>query len=273
MSYDKEKLINMSGENKGNTPKLVLNKVKLNGKDGIFKKTLLTKPKNDKDRYDIEDLGDNINVIFLKIRRYLVKETNDGVMLQSSEHNSPDNMITLYNKEAQDTSGKATDLREKFPELRTIQVIYALLLTNNGAELIRLIAKGSSLGSKNKPEDSIPFYDYLTSFNRTGENPEHSFEYITKIISKSEKGPVGDYFAMSFEKGEKLSDDKMEKVSSEMAKVFEFTEEYDEYIKEKVGVPEIKKTETVTDIKKDDIDTIEYPTAEDENINPEDIPF
>ncbi len=284
MSYDKDKLAKMSGENMGGgTPKMILDKVRLHGGEGMFKKTLLTKPKNDDDRYDVEDIGTEIKVVFLKVRRYLAQETNDGVLLQTSEHNSTSDIVNLYRKDEPDTSGKASDLRELFKDLKTIQVIYALLLNTDGSKVVRFIVKGSSLGSQNKPEDSIPFYDYLTSFNRTGDNPEHTFEYATQIIPKPEKGPAGDYYAMHFQRGEKLTDEQMEKVSKEMEKIFAFTQTYDEYMKEKIGTPKVNPqvqntTETPKDVNdgvdalvKEEIDTIKYPQEED--INPEDIPF
>lgn len=135
---------------------LELNEVSLNGDGdvkeispgkyepvgGYFrKKILIGKPKDEKP--EEVKLGESITVVFLKIRRRLIERGNKGEVLRSTnEHNSKDDAVTLFEgsgKTAKRTNGIASDLREKYEGLRTVQVVYALLVQGTGEpELVKL---------------------------------------------------------------------------------------------------------------------------------------
>jgi hypothetical protein len=172
---------------------LELNEVSLNGdgsvseiapgqfkrKGGFFRKRILIgKPKDVKPE-EIE-LGQEITLVFLKVRRRLVERAREGEIVRSiGEHNSPSDAVTLYeNATKQRFNGVAKDLREKFPNLRTVQVVYALLVTATAEpELVRLIVKGASLGSEVKAEGVMDFYQYISSF--TGD--DHFYQFKTEL--------------------------------------------------------------------------------------------
>jgi len=58
--------------------------------------------------------------------------------------------LILFDKAAEKKiPGVAEDLRKSYPNLRTVQIVYALLLTGTTEpELVRLVVKGSSLAAR-----------------------------------------------------------------------------------------------------------------------------
>ena len=120
----------MSGEKKF-APKLVLNEIRLNGQDGKFyyKNVLggLKEVAGDvdmKERYEETELGDEVSLIFLKIRRKLVWFRKGKKSVVSNEHADKTSRITLYGDMVE--VGTNDELRAKYPLLKTQQVVYAL---------------------------------------------------------------------------------------------------------------------------------------------------
>lgn len=273
---DKKRLSEMSGENDaGSAPKLILNQIRFNGKKGVYvfenvKKGLIetVDPKTGKTKksYEKVGLGETIEVIFLKIRRRLYEFRKDQKALATNEHNHAGARVTLFGGEKIE-NGIASELREKYPKLRTQQVIYALYQ----GEMVRLIVKGASLGSTTKPKDVDDFYSYLSKFQ--GKNDEHFYEYKTILSVGEEEGPLGSYFVMHFAKGDKLED--LSEVETNMEIAFNHCKEADEYYLSKMPVPEhLKDLQKTQSTGEKEIDTVEYPDDVDEDeINAEDIPF
>lgn len=259
----KEQMAEMSGENAYRKPKgLVLNTVTFDGKRGVYIYKNIKKGKNSEGKFDKESLGEQVDLVFLKIRRILSKFRKDKPSLSTSEHTSKDDIVMLYGA---NEKGKASVLREKYPELRTHQIVYAYLLGKQ--EMVRLVVKGASLGSNAKAKGVMGFYDYLGSF----EKDEHSFEYVTRLTPIEEAGELGSYFAINFTKGEKIADESelQKSVQENLLVAFNSIKEIDEYYKN-------------SDASKIEKDTAEERAAGvdtgsdfdgDDDINPEDIPF
>ena len=235
------------------------NEVRLNGETGEFQYVDLLHRQKDQ-KAEVRDLGNSIRVCFLKVRRKLgYYDSRDKRMIQTSEHNVKDDNVFLFGP---NVKGKASDLRETYDKLRTIQVVYALL-SNNGVsepEVVKLIIKGASLGSDNKAETTTDFYDYLQSF---GEG-EHAHEFVTNLTSVKEQG-AKEYYCIDFKRGPKLPEDKMALSVEKIRDIHAMTIAQDRYYN--------VKSETEVREETQDLPTIDYPDSASEGINPEDIPF
>lgn len=241
-------------------PKLILNEVRISGTDGVFQKTLLREKKELNEQYGVEDLGKEIKVVFLKIRRKLVEYTKkDGFVRSTTEHNHRGDVVTLFHKAGGRDVAPAEQLRQTYPGLRTIQVVYAMLMDGVGGEVVRLNVKGASLGSQNKREGVMSFYDYLTSFT----DNEHTYEYVTVLKAESEKSALGQYYCINFVRDNKLSPEQMEKIGQEMKRIHVYTTALDAFYQ---GDKNEDKG------KEESIPTIQVESSEDE-IRADDIPF
>lgn len=266
---NKTSLEDMSGENSATTsPKLVLNEIRINGNTGkfLYKDILAGRKKDDsdKDKYGEKEIGDSVDLVFLKIRRKMSEYKKGGNSLNTNEHNHKGDFITLFGAEGGVQRGIASDLRDVYQGLRTVQVVYALYKD----ELVRLIVRGSSLGSDAKPEDVMDFYKYISSFKKDSKE-DHFYEYVTKLVATSEDGEQGTYYSMTFLQGDKLDADAMKKVEEQMTIAFKYAETLDAYVlsKKEGGA---QKSDTVQN--EDDGNKEDGVDVEDE-VNADDIPF
>jgi hypothetical protein len=256
--------------------RLELNEVSLNGdgsakevspgkwerKGGYFRKRVLIGATKDQKPEEI-DLGKEIQVVLLKIRRRLVERGKDGEIVRSTgEHNHPNDAVTLYEPGSKNRiNGVARDLREQFPNLRTVQIVYALLCGKGEPELVRLTVKGASLGSEVKADDVMDFYQYIDSFK----GDDHFYQFRTALSPVMEEGKQV-YFAIKFERGEKLPDDKYEFALGKMEEVHKVCLEADHQVAARIvkaasGEPEEHEVDTT------------LPEQMTEDVNPDDIPF
>jgi hypothetical protein len=268
-----------SGESNYNAPRpLELNEVMLNGdgdvnevtpgkferKGGYFRKRLIVgNPKGEKP--EEVNLGTEVRLVFLKIRRRLVQRGADGKIVRSTtEHNAPNESVFLYEDGSkQPVAGVASDLRTKHEGLRTVQHVYALLLGAKEPELVKLVLKGASLGSDVKADGVTKFYEYLGSFGK-----EHFYEYETVLKPVFEQGKKS-YFAINFVRGEKLDAATYALAMQHMKAVHEKCVEIDTARALKIarGVT----SDIVPDGEAAPEETgVEYPK---DDINPDDIPF
>lgn len=257
----------MSGE-RDVAPVLKLNEIRVNGQTGQFMyKDILSGRNEETDKFAEKEIGPEANVVFLKIRRRLVQYRKDKKPLISQEHNSRYDTITLWGNEDGVVVGSNDDIRARFDGLKTQQIVYALYIPKEGEkELVRLIVKGSSLGSYAKNEETPSFYDYVSSFKEDGKD-EHFYEYVTRLFSVKEDGQLGPYFAASFEKKEKITDEGLKDVEEAMKKAYTYCIDLDEFYGKKKSKEQLEKE---GEKEHDDIDTIEYPT---DDIDLDDIPF
>ena len=248
MNNIKEDLSQYSGEEYYRRPlKLNLPEIRLNGNEGSFKRVV--KVNNE---YVVEDIGNELIGTILRIRRKLVDYKEK---ISTSEHNHPNDIVTLFGA---NDKGVAKELRQKYQNLRTQQILYFLLDTE---ELVKVVVRGASLGSENKPEDSISFYDYLNSF----EKDEHIWEYQTKLIPMPEKGKLGTYYAISFEKANKIED--LTSVNDKKKEISFVLKSQDEYYK----LREEKDPEVIG--KKEEKENVPTVQIDDEDTKAEDLPF
>lgn len=253
-----EDLSHLTGEsNYKKAPIIKLNQVQLNGKTGKFVKKLMLDAKGDDGKYVKQEIETPLTVVFLKHRRRLFQYSKTERSLETNEHTHKDERVMLYGP---NEKGIASELREKYPGLRTQQIVYAMLA---GGEVVRVLIKGSSLGSEATAKGVMKYYDYLSSFGKD----EHSYQYKTILKPVEEAGDLGSYWSISFERGEKLPDDAMERVGAKIKEVHAAVTEMDEYYKQK-NADEIIKENLIAPT----VEDIDIPTA-DEEINLDDIPF
>jgi hypothetical protein len=267
----------MSGETTYRGSQLpTLNEVSLNGdadkeekdgklvfKGGYFRKRLLLGATKGEKPNEF-NLGETINVVFLKIRRKLVERGKDGKILRStSEHNSKKDAVKLFDSKSKDPiMGVADDLRARFPGLRTVQIVYALLLDGTTEpELVKLTIKGASLGSEAKAESVMSFYDYLSSFK----SEDHMYEYKTVLKPVLEEGNRK-YFAIDFQRGDKLTPKGMEYAAAQLREIHAKCVEVDAARAAKIadGVVVAPSPEAEMEFAQE---------IETQDINPDDIPF
>ncbi len=257
----KEEIMKNAGEEHYRRPeRLNVNEVRLNGSTGIFEKNY-----KDGDEWKRESLGTELEITILRLRRRL----NDfNSQLRSSEHNSKNDNIILFGKNER-IKGIASELREKYKGLRTENLAYSLL---NG-ELIKVLIKGASLGSKDQSDERVSFYEYLNSFGKD----EHVWEYKTILKTMKEKKGAQTYYTLHFVKGEKLSNltivgSSMEKLANSFTSEDSYYQNVD--LKGDQKSKEIKSQNNNNIIEsQEDIPSIQVDESLEDDIKPEDLPF
>ncbi len=274
-------LAELSGESAYRSPRrLELNEVSLNGdadvtetapgkfdrKGGFFRKRILAGRTNRDLKPEEIDLGASVRLVFLKMRRKLVERADKGEIIRSTiEHNTKKDAVTLYDSRTnQSVRGIAEDLRALHQGLRTVQIVYALLLTETAEpELVRLTVKGASLGSEAKLSDVMDFYTYIASLPRN----EHMWQYETILEPVLEQGRKS-YYAINFKVGEKLNLETLALAESTLKEVALNCREVDEARARKIV--QSAPVEIVQDTRQEEGSKVEYPDVE---IDPDSIPF
>lgn len=260
--------LNKTGEDIYRRSNVSFDRVNFNAAEGTFflqdKDAKKDETTNKYPKLKLTENGQSLDAVFLRIRRilfYFAKKNGQYAGMSTSEHNHKNEMVALYKPDGKEY-GIAADLRDKYTNLHTQQVVYAYL--PNEDRTVRLIIKGASLGSGFKhPKDVLKFYDYLQSFEKN----QSSTEFITHLVPIEEEGPQGTYYALRFVKGDKLEETsevyrKTRKLIDEISEnIFEIDKRlqsgFDRNIEQKEQV-EIKSNYP------------EYPT---DDIDPADIPF
>lgn len=231
---EQDKLIEMTGQsNYQSAPRLVVNEVLINGdgdieqrdgqyvhKGGYFRKRIWVGKPEDAKPEDVR-LGENVDVIFLKVRRKLVQRSNEGGIVRSTnEHNSADDVVSVFEEGKKVFTGSARKARETYDGLRTIQVVYALFVDGTKEpELVRVTIKGASLGSDSRDKKYPNFYEYLGSFGK-----EALCQYVTRLGVVLEEGKKK-YYTVTFTKGERVAGDMLEMfVIPQLTNVHEHTQ-------------------------------------------------
>lgn len=257
--------------------KFRVSEITFNGNEGKFLYRDKDAKKDDQDKYPKEDLGENLSVIFMKIRRKLSVFKKKGGMA-TNEHNNKSDFVLLYGSNPQD-KGTADQVRARHPELRTQQMVYAFYPAKK--EIVRIVIKGASLNTqdeslskKYKKEGVTKFYDYLQTFN--DEEPLHTF--FTELVPLKEEGQNGDYYALSLQRGAALSDTQQEKINTQIVEIHTAIEEQDKLFRERIAAGSDAISAGDAAVQTEDGSQEQYPQEEDmkypeEEINPEDIPF
>ena len=269
----------MSGEEHyARAPHLELNRLRLNGKKGRFELIKLKEEKvrderTGKMRYPVEELGQQIDVIFLRIRRRVEEKLegkpgpNTPRPAYSNEHNHKNETFALTTPYGTEY-GTSNELRPRFPKLRTQQIVYAIYRN----ELVRLTVKGASLGSEAKAKDVMNFYTYIDSFeknpNARDGKKDHFYDFMTELHTVEEVSDLGEYYAISFKRGHANTPVTMQQVAAAMRAVHEFVTESDDYYKAKIAARAPIEPEAI--MHAEDGPVIEYP---EEDADPDDTPF
>lgn len=253
MPIDYKKINNLSNDGaSGKAPRYPLNQIEFNGQSGVFVERKLLDEKDKDGKYPKVQLGEELKCVFLKHRRVLAQFRKNESSLNSNEHIGKDDYIFLFGV---NEKGTASELREKYQGLRVRQIVYAYVPAIK--EVVRLIVKGKSLVSDVK--ERFGYYDYLGSFDK-----EHSWQYFTTIKPVQLQGDLGSYYAMEFVRGEKLDDEKLQKVANLIEDASSKISVIEAYYKSKAPQEIVKESSP------EDKEKVEYP---DEEINADDIPF
>lgn len=261
---------------------LELNELSLNGdadaeeidgklvrKGGYFRKRVYAGHRDRNSKPKEENLGAPIKIVFLRKRRKLVERGDEGkIVRQTNEHNHPGDVVSLYHAATQSSEhGIASDLRKRYEGLRTVEIVYALLIDGDETELVRFSVKGSSLGSKAKADTTTDLYSYMGSYTPD----EHLWQYYTILTPVLEKG-LKSYFAIDFKRGEELDGEFVRDiVAPALLRVAENIKGVDRSRHEKIADAASKAAEPAEPqggAHEEAGD--EYPK---DDINPDDIPF
>lgn len=221
-------------------PKLEVDILKFNGQTGKFKKL-----ENKDGKYlEMPEEKKNPEGIVIKVRRSLQAFGKD-IQLFTNEHNSIADKLVLFEK-SKDQNGKTKtvmidegmtkDLRDKYQNLRLMQVFYILI----GNKRYKLNVKGKSLSN---------LFDFYAELSKTN---SHIFEFTTKFKVRQEESQLGSYYALAFERGE---DVELEAVAKEIKKLDAELKEIDEYYKSQNPTEE-------QEIKADEIPMPEEPAVD-----------
>jgi hypothetical protein len=261
---------------------LELNEVSLNGSGamkqvdgkmepagGYFRKRILTGNRNRNEKPAELDLGKSIKIVFLRKRRKLVERggTDGKILRATNEHNHPKEAVTLFDTlSGKSEDGIAGDLRTKYGGLRTVELIYALLITDDAEpELVRIPVKGSSLGSDAKADTTTDLYKYMSSFSPD----EHMWEYYTILTPVFEQGKMS-YFAIDFKRGDRVEGDVLgSAVAPWLRVVRDNVAAVDRSRQEKIAAA-VTAPETTIEAEVQEEPAAKYP---EDDINPDDIPF
>ena len=195
--------------------------------DITYKETILVG--KDKDaKPEVVALGSPIEVIFVKSRRRLVEKYKEGVRpMSTSQHGHKDQVVSLWADNKCIAVGKASELRERYPDLHTVQETYVL---HNG-ELKLLKVKGAALGSKSRDKQFPNFYEYLQQLDAAG----GIFAHKTKLHGVLEAG-IKKFYTPVFKIGEPTTPEEQLAVLEASDKLTEVIEKYDaENASRKVG--------------------------------------
>lgn len=270
---DVEDVGELTGENSSRAPvrNLEVNEVRFDGKEGRFSLVHWVGHKKG-DELVTEDLGPSISIVILKLRRRIqgLKKGNKALKefdewYTSTEHNVKEDVVYLMG--ARD-KGTAEEMYNKYlssHKMRAQRIVYAFLLREGKErELVRVVVKGATLNSRrdSKKEGVMDYFDYI-SMKRPKD--DHHYKHVTVLSAVEEDGNLGTFYTISFARGSRLPQEHLKVVVEEVKRIHAHTVEQDEYY---------KKTEA-KDVspKAEDLPAVEYPSAEEEGIDPADIPF
>ncbi len=258
-------------------PKYVLPSLKVNGKVGTFYRTVIEDEAlklNEDGKAYLEDLGKSVKGVILKVRKTYFYDGADMQMYSNEVGAGKNEKVSIFCKTENVKggfnvnhvfSGTPAQVKERYPEISMIQVIYFLL--DETGEIVRLKVKGMSL-----PQ----LFDYFKGF----ENHERKYEYITELGVKPDQNKFGSFFVNTFKRGKKVED--LVQVEVAMKEVFDKITEIEEYYKdynepvEQEEIPFEKKGDEKAITNEDIEEEEEYDTSvfeKDKEIDVNKIPY
>lgn len=152
---------------------------------------------------DFKSLGNSLDVRVID-QRYELRMATDKFTITSTEYTTKKDTVTLFKREGTDNqkiaSGTPDEMKAKYPELKTIFVLYCI----HDKKLVKVKIKGASLAGE------FGFIEYSKQFSRT----DPMWKYNTLITSEyKEVNRAISYHFGKFAKGkEDTSDEQMQLV-------------------------------------------------------------
>jgi hypothetical protein len=190
---------------------LKLNEVGFSGDTGKFRFVELLAGKGEDGKYPVQELGDTIKGVIIKMKWRLFKYEEDaqgkGVVTSSTEYdNKNTDEVFVFNA---NEKGIAVEMKEKFA-LKTQRVIYLYLPDRK--ETVRLIVKASALTGDKNPNDEKGLFEYQNELEEVLELP---IDYVTEMggcYREDTNNPRKSYYAMHFKTDRKLESTEREKM-------------------------------------------------------------
>lgn len=241
-------------------------------KGGYYRLLKLTTAKKD-EKPEEERLGEQVSVVFLKVRRALQARNSDKVVMHTSEHNTADDTVELHFEGRKDVEvGTARSLREKYESLRTIQYVYGLLLrSTKEPQLVKMRFKGSALGSDAKADGVRTFYDYIYATRTNEDGSKKHLRHIETILGAVKEQGKKTYYTVTFTQGRDLTPELCTIADTELRGIHTKIAAADEARARRMASKGI--TTTVAEPIEDDAGVVDYPTAEQEGIDTDKIDF
>jgi len=249
---NKEELAEMSGETSFRRPsRYIVPLISLNGNEGKFYKNILTDEGSEK----IALKEDEIEGVILKIRRVLT-QFGKNERYYTNEHDSWKDKLILFHAKDGNVSkideGTTEAIRNAHQELRYTSHIYFL----SNKEVVKLVVRGSSVGN------------FIEFTNGQFKPNEHLFDFKIKIKpqQQSNESLGTTYYAMQFEKGDKIEDltevaEKIKEVNNAIIKQSDYYKKPKDDNEKEITVediPVINTDEPIED-KKDKVDVGNIP--------------
>lgn len=226
---DLDEMAEMSDEKNTKTaPRFSLASLKINGKEGGYYKTVLLENgdlKLDDDGKSLLEEIKNPSGIILRPRKSFQFIGADRQLFTNEGGNTPNSLFSVFEKKETKKGfsvqmifkGTPAQLKEKFPQMKMVQIIYFLLDKPN--ELVKLKVKGMSLGK---------LFDYWKEF---GSN-EHLFQFRTILGEEKQKNQFGKFVVSTFKKGEAIKDlapikENLELIKTKIEQIEEYYAERD----------------------------------------------
>lgn len=249
----RDRLADKSGDNSSpKFPKYVVPIITFNGNTGEFR---VREVEGDKYSKEEKPIDKPVELVILKKRSALATKLGSEKELFSSEFSSPLERIALFNNTGRvsfEMSGTAAEIRAKYPDIKTKQVLYCLY---EGA-VHKLEVKGASFSS------------FLEWQNSMRERDLHSFEVLTVVNSVKEKHETSKkvYYAMTFSDKKLTKTEGIEEAMDEVNAAIKKLEDYQASRNTPVSAP-LPVVRDAADVAYDALD------GEDAPPNPDDIPF
>lgn len=248
----------MSGENNMKTSGLPrYDEITLDGNYGKYKVKEMTKELVEvveggvtKKKYPTYELGERIELVWLKVRRQLIESNDDGLVRQTNEHNTKNDVVTIKHWTGQGNETMVANTINgntgRYPKMKVRQIIYALNLEDG--KVYRLISKGMSNSMKDKPEEAVLFFDYIFGMGKD----EHFYSMTNVMESKEIKTKVGLKYYSHFTRGRALTEAEMELVKEKMKEVHDAVSAYDSSLSKVISEPHVDAGDA-DDVNIDDI--------------------
>lgn len=198
--YDANEIARWAGEDNYRLPRFQnFEEIQLNGEDGTF---YLTRYDETTKKWEKKEIGQEVQVVLLRKRRklaYYNPEATPADWLRTTEHNRKDDVVVLSGPGGLRKVGPADLLREKFDKLKTNELFYAIY--GKDQRIVRVLYKGTSLGSKEPIDGLVGLYDYLGEFG-----DGHVWQYVTVLRPVEYMKRRRTLFAITSERGKKLDD-------------------------------------------------------------------